>query len=231
VPALVQRYLERVLPPGGDVPRQVRITQAGEMWRKPGARPLPFTAVQELAVNEVAFSWRARFPIVPLVWLDVVDRYADGEGMLEARALGRVRVMRQDGPEISRGEAMRYLAELAWVPYAMLANRRLEWRELDEQTVDVATRVGPARPAVQLHFDTAGDLVAARCDARPRGEGKTSVPTPWAGSFSDFAVHTGVRLPTRGEARWELPDGPFTYWRGTITSVDLVGRHATVHES
>jgi hypothetical protein len=22
--------------------------------------------------------------------------------------------------------------------------------------------------------------------------------------------------------RWELPDGPFTYWRGTLTSLELV---------
>jgi hypothetical protein len=23
------------------------------------------------------------------------------------------------------------------------------------------------------------------------------------------------------EVRWELPQGPFTYWRGTVTSVEL----------
>jgi hypothetical protein len=46
------------------------------MWLKPGGRSMPFTAVEEFAVEEVAFSWRARFPIVPLVWLRVVDRYA-----------------------------------------------------------------------------------------------------------------------------------------------------------
>jgi hypothetical protein len=31
----------------------------------------------------------------------------------------------------------------------------------------------------------------------------------------------GVRIPTHGEVWWELPNGPFTYWRGTITSVQL----------
>jgi hypothetical protein len=30
-------------------------------------------------------------------------------------------------------------------------------------------------------------------------------------------------VPTRGEVRWDLADGPFTYWRGTITSLELLG--------
>jgi hypothetical protein len=47
------------------------------------------------------------------------------------------------------------------------------------------------------------------------------VTRPWAGRFSDYAVVGGIRIPTRGEVRWELPDGPFTYWRGTITSIEL----------
>lgn len=80
VPALVGRYLDGALPAGGSTPQQVRVTQVGEMCQKPGGRWLPFTAVEEFEVEDVAFSWRARFPIAPLVWLRVVDRYAAGEG-------------------------------------------------------------------------------------------------------------------------------------------------------
>ena len=49
------------------------------------AAGFPYTAVEVFAVEDVAFSWRAWFPIAPLVWLRVVDRYAAGEGLLEAR--------------------------------------------------------------------------------------------------------------------------------------------------
>ncbi len=31
----------------------------------------------------------------------------------------------------------------------------------------------------------------------------------------------GLRVPTRAEVRWELPEGPFTYWLGRITSLDV----------
>lgn len=177
VPALVRRYLDGALPAGGSTPQQVRVTQVGEMCQKPGGRWLPFTAVEEFAVEDVAFSWRARFPIAPLVWLRVVDRYAAGEGLLEARLWGLVRVMRARGQEASEGEVLRYLAELVWVPHAMVASRRLEWRGLDAQAVEVTTRVGSARATVRLEFDDTGDIVGTWCEARPYIEGKTSHAT------------------------------------------------------
>jgi hypothetical protein len=44
---------------------------------------------------------------------------------------------------------------------------------------------------------------------------------PWVGEFHDYRKLGGALIPTRGEVRWELPEGPFTYWRGTITSFEL----------
>ncbi len=43
----------------------------------------------------------------------------------------------------------------------------------------------------------------------------------WGGSFGDYSVLGGIRIPTQAEARWELPDGPFVYWRGRITSLEV----------
>jgi hypothetical protein len=87
-PPLVQRFVARALPADGAAPGRVRVAQSGEMWRKPGGRALRFTAVEELAVGEMSFSWRARFPFAPLLSLRVHDRYRAGEGALEGRLLG-----------------------------------------------------------------------------------------------------------------------------------------------
>src|SRR6266542_3258254 len=88
-PTLVRRYVERVLPPGGRLPRRVRIRQTSQMWRKPGGRRLPFTSVEEFAVEEVAFSWRARFPVLPLVSMRVLDGYAGGGGTARGATVRR----------------------------------------------------------------------------------------------------------------------------------------------
>jgi hypothetical protein len=220
LPSLVRRYLERAVPPDRPPPSHVRITQKGEMWQKPGARSIRFAAVQRLAVDRVAFSWRARFPMLGPIAIKVVDEYSGGEGRLEARVLG-LPVLRQRGPETAIGEALRYLAELPWVPYAMTQNRELEWRSLDERSVEVSSQVGREPIAVTLHFDEAGDIVRAACPARPRQVGKSWVPTPWAGEFGDYGALGGVRIPTSAKVRWEPQSAPFTYWQGNVSSLEL----------
>jgi hypothetical protein len=140
------------------------------MRQRPGGRAMRFSAAEELAVGRIAFSWRARFPLA----IRVFDGYSGGRGKLEARVLG-VPVMRQRGLDIAVGEAFRYLAELPLVPWAMEHNAELEWRELNDYSVEVAARVGGRRLAVTVEFDAAGDIVRAGCDTRPRKVGRTSM--------------------------------------------------------
>lgn len=105
----------------------------------------------------------------------VIDWYRAGDGGLEGKLWGLVRLVRARGPETARGEAMRYLAELPWVPQAMAANGELEWRQFDEATVEVATRVAWARVAVHRHFDMGGDIVGASADARRVWSGRRAL--------------------------------------------------------
>ena len=188
------------------------------MILKPGAKPRPFTATEEFAVDRVAFDWRARFPMLGPISMRVVDSYDGTDGRLEVRLLG-IPVQRKSGQELAQGEAFRYLAELAWAPQAILANPELVWREVDEQTVEVATRVQHEQIAVRLLFNEAGEITQTIAE-RPRLEAGNAITT-WIGEFADYQQLEGVRVPTRGEVSWQLPDGPFVYWRGRITSLDL----------
>jgi hypothetical protein len=70
-----------------------------------------------------------------------------------------------------------------------------------------------------LTFSGDGDLVRTEAD-RPRLESDNAI-VPWTGSYSDHRVVGDVRIPTHAEVRWELPDGPFTYWRSAITSLEM----------
>jgi hypothetical protein len=156
------------------------------MWRKPGGHALPFTAVEKFAVENVAFSWWARFPVLPLGSMRVLDGYAEGEGRLEARLFG-VPLMRVGGPKTAEGEAIRHLSELPWAPHAMVANRALEWADVDARTVEVATRVGAERVALRFPFDPAGDIVGGSAE-RPRTEGRKIVQRPWAGTITSLQL-------------------------------------------
>jgi hypothetical protein len=117
LPELVRRYLARALSPGKNVPATVRVQQqTGQMWTRPGARAMAFEATEDFAVEQVAFSWRARFPVVgPRARTSSIDLPA-ARGSYACRCSAR-RLQTQSGPETDVGQAMRYLAELAWAPH------------------------------------------------------------------------------------------------------------------
>jgi hypothetical protein len=219
LPDLIRSYLARSLPSERTVPAKVRVHQTGEMWKKRGARAMAFEATEDFAVDRVAFSWRARFPIVGPLAMTVVDGFGGGTGELRVSLLG-IPLQTQKGAETNVGEAMRYLAELVWAPQAIAANRELDWRAVDERTVEVVYDAAISA-TVRWEFDDAGDPVRAT-GVRPYPVGKTFVATRWGGDFGEYTNFGGTRAPSFGEAWWELPDGPFMYWRGRVAALELL---------
>jgi hypothetical protein len=215
VPDIVSRYVERNVASDTLHRQRVRFSQVGEMQLKPG-RWSPFRAEQEVAVEAVAFIWRATFHPVPFVPLRVRDWYRGGAAGLDARLWG-LPVVHASGRQVARGEAIRYLVELPLAPHAMALNTELEWRAVDESTAEVATLAGGVRVIALLHFDDAGDIVAASTEARPRMVGKQVVDTPLRGVYGEYREFDGARVPATAEVSWLLPDGRFTYFRCRVT--------------
>jgi hypothetical protein len=167
------------------------------MWQKPGGRGMRFTASQRFAVERVAFSWQARFPLVGSLAIKAVDDYADGEGKLEVRVLG-LPLQRQRGRETAIGEALRYLAELPWAPYAIANNRELEWHQTDNARVEVATRVDDEPLVVEFEFDGAGDIVRASSQTRLIQIEKRWVRRPLGRGVQDLFISRWHAHPHRG---------------------------------
>ena len=155
--------------------------------------------------------------LAPLLYAHVLDCYVRGEGFLEVSLFGSLRVARAGGPQIAKGELMRYLAELAWAPHAMLHNPHLSWREIDAITVEVSAQStnGPAR--VRLTSEN-GEIADIEADDRPRTVDGRTVPTRWCGHFFDYREIGGCRIPTGAVVSWILDGGPFECWRGRITA-------------
>jgi hypothetical protein len=112
--------------------------------------------------------------------LRVVDAYDRGAGDLAISLFG-LPLQRQRGPETTIGEALRYLAELPFVPPALAGNRELEFWEIDKRQVEVATTVAGERLTVTLELNESGDIVRTSSTMRKlrrHGEWRS---TPWGG--------------------------------------------------
>ena len=220
VPPIIRSYLRRAVS-GRPAPKVVCLRQSAEMRGSPGDSWRPLTATQLIGIHEPGFVWVAQMQVAPLLSARILDCYESGNGLLEARLFGSLRLARAAGPETSKGELMRYLAELPWAPHAMLHNPFLEWRELDPSMVEVSAEStgGPAR--VRLIFEN-GDVVRADAEDRPRLVGGRTIPTRWGAQCFDYREIDGCRVPTRAVVSWFLESGPFDYFRGSLTAWRLM---------
>jgi hypothetical protein len=107
----------------------VRLTQTGRMKRSLDTQSwMAFTATQTISTRTCEFDWRAKAG--PIGIISARDALENGEGRLDITAFGLIPIARADHtPALVRGELLRYLAELAWAPAAILLNTALRWRE------------------------------------------------------------------------------------------------------
>jgi hypothetical protein len=219
VPTIIQSFTRRATRET-PVPNTVWLRQRGEMRANLRGSWKPFTADQVISIHEAGFAWLARMQAAPLAPARILDCYVDGEGLLDARLFGSLPLACAAGPQADKGELMRYLAELAWAPHAMLHNPQLSWREIDASTVEVSAESQAGRARVRLIFED-GDITRVEADDRPRMVGRRIVPTRWQGRCFDYREVNGCRIPTRAVVSWLLENGPLEYWRGTVTAFRL----------
>jgi hypothetical protein len=221
IPEIVKAFAHRA---GGRVngASVVRVVQSAEMKLQADQPFFRIDAVQLSGTRDPGFVWDARGSMASVIPIRVVDSYVAGKGWLEARIAGSIPVANATGAAVSKGEAMRFLAEFTWNPDSLVNAAGLTWRQLDDATVEVTmlTEGGPA--TVRLLFDAAGDIVGIEADDRQMGTETDSPPTRWIGRFRDYASIGAYRVPRFGEVAWVLPAGEFVYWRGEILSLTPV---------
>ncbi len=226
LPPAVERYLRAVLPPGQPIIAAASFVQRGEMNMADAegnvaARWKPFTSTQRVVVRRPGFDWDARIQVAPGTQAFVHDAYALGEGLLEARLFGLFRLADQRGtPAAAQGELLRFLAETAWYPTALLPGQGVTWQELDPTAARATLVDGATTATLDVRFGSDGLIETVTAAARSRAVGQGAVATPWQGRFWNYAERRGVLVPLDGEVAWLLPSGPWPYWRGRLEAVD-----------
>jgi hypothetical protein len=222
LPAPVQRYFRAALTEGQPIIGAVTIKMAGLFNMSATAvQWKPFSSWQRVVTRRPGFIWNARISMMrPGLAVRVVDSYIAGKGLLHAAMLGLFTVAKvEGGGEIARGEFMRFLAEAAWYPTALLPSQGVHWESFGEHSANASIVDGPLTLTLLFRFNDAGLIDSVRAEARGGMLGNKVVMMPWECSMSDYAVRDGMTVPITGEAAWMRPDGRKPYFHGTIRSL------------
>jgi hypothetical protein len=189
------------------------MSPTGEQWQ-------PFTSRQRVTTRRPGFLWDASMAMAPGVKLRVVDSYIAGKGLLHATIQGLFTMaeMRGEG-EIARGEFMRWFAEVAWYPTALLPSQGVHWQAVDEHSANATVVDGPLTLTLLFGFNDFGLMGSFRAEARGGMVGKKMVMAPWEGIWSNYQRRDGVLVPFTGEVAWIRPDRRKSYFVGTVTAL------------
>ena len=223
LPPVVQRYFRSVLRDGAPMIAAATVQHVGtfNMSSNGGEQWHPFTSTQRVVTRRPGFVWNGRVKMAPGLAVHVHDAYVAGEGLLQPAVAGLFTLadLRDRGGDVAQGELMRFFAEAAWYPTALLPSQGVRWQAVDERSARATLADGPITLTLLFRFAADGTMESVRADARGRAVQGQIVPTPWEGVWSNVADRDGMRVPLSGEVAWLTAEGRKPYWRGTVTAL------------
>jgi hypothetical protein len=221
LPAPVKRYFRAVLKDGQPIISAATVEHIGIFnLKQPGEQWKPFTSKQRVVTRRPGFVWNGRIAMVPGIAVYVHDAYVGGEGILNPALLGLFSLADQiEARVLAQGEFVRFFAEAAWYPTALLPSQGVHWDAVNDRSAKATLVDGTLSVVMLVSFNEADLIESVRVEARGAAVGKTIVMTPWEGRMSNYQTRDGMLIPLTGEASWLGPKGRAPYWRGTISSL------------
>jgi hypothetical protein len=219
LPEPVRRHLALAIAPGTPLAVSARLRMRGSIRV---GRWLPFRARQVLNPHR-GFVWTARAAGL----IAGVDRYLDGDGLLDWKLAGLATVAHGEGPDVSRSAAGRAGAEGIWLPTALLPRFGARWSAPARDRVTVAFQVGETPLELQLRLDETGRIVSLAFDrwGDPDGGGRFGWHR-FGGEVTGYATFGGLTIPSAGRLGWGWDTDRWDrgeFFRYRITELQPVG--------
>ncbi|MGH8637757.1 MAG: DUF6920 family protein [Burkholderiales bacterium] len=213
LPDPVATFFRRALPFGERPATSVRIEQEGAILL--GRRWRAFTATHVMSAGPPAFAWDARVKMAPMLHVTVRDSLIDGVGSMRADFGRLFTVARQEGGcAMNAGALHRYLAEATWMPSALLPRFGIAWRPVDASRAVATLAEDKATVSLEFTFNGVGEVTRVFTPVRFRATKGRFEPTPWMGTFTNYAARHGMWVPTEAEVSWQIDGEWQACWRG-----------------
>ncbi|WP_024332844.1 DUF6544 family protein [Gordonia hirsuta] len=207
LPEPARRWLTAAIAPGTPLTTTVELVQHGRIkigsWRR-------FWAHQIISGD--GYLWASTTRVLGLP-VRGYDRLIDGRGDLVHRIAGKIAVVDESGPDVSRSAAGRLVCELCWVPAATLGPD-VTWSAVDDDTARVSLDYAGATYDAEFTIDAAGGLRSVRTrrwaslDGQPYRLHEFGAQIHRSGTFGGFTVPQHVTVGY-GFGGSEWPAGAF----------------------
>lgn len=131
------------------------------------------------------------------------DRYVDGQGAMDWKLFGLVRVIHAEGPDVSRSSAGRAGDKAVWVPTALLPRFGVTWSATDAHHITASYRADETELELHYTLDYEARVRSIALDRwRDADDTGTSGFYRFGHETTRYSAFDGVTIPSAGRAGW-----------------------------
>jgi hypothetical protein len=222
LPPPVQRYLRFTGSVGQPRVQAVRARFGGFLQGGRGEPWMPMTARQVSFFDEPArfFLVSATQAGIPF---EAFHRFVGPSATFAVKVASLVTVTDAKGPEMDRSETVTHFNDMVLLAPPTLVSPAIRWEAVDDRTARATFTRGAVTIRAELEFDGEGRVTGFRSDDRSMAskDGSSFRKARWSTPVHEYRAFGAHRLASRGEAVWDLPDGPHEYARFEFLDVEF----------
>lgn len=150
-----------------------------------------------------------------------IHLYKDQTAIMLVKIFGLFTVVDAKGKEMNQGETVTLFNDMCFMAPASLIDRNIEWKEIDNNTIDAKYTNGNITVSATLHFNDDGELVNFISNDRfETTDGKTYKNYPWMTPVTGYINVNGYRLPSGAKLIYKRPDEDFCYGEFNLVNIE-----------
>lgn len=151
---------------------------------------------------------------------DGLHLYLEDSATMQIKVGGLVKVANASGKKMTQSETVTLFNDMCIFAPATLIDSTIQWKEIDNLTVEAKFSNAGYSISAKLFFDASGALIDFSSEDRyESSDGKTYNNYRWSTPIKNYKSFGNRNIPTYGEAIWHKPEGPFIYAKFDIQEV------------
>ena len=220
LPAIVQKFLHYSGTIGKEKVLNFRAEFEGGIRSKSTEDFMPLKSVQYNFTDKPArlFYIVAKKKGIPAKGIHL---YRDQTAIMLIKIFGLFTVVDARGKEMNQGETVTLFNDMCFMAPASLIDRNIEWKEIDNKTIDAKFTNGSITISATLYFTEEGELANFLSNDRfETADGKIYKNYPWLTPVTGYTNMNGYRLPSGAKLIYKHPDEDFCYGEFNLISIE-----------
>lgn len=206
--------------PDTPLANSVHLTMRGNIRLAPDQDWMPLQAEELLSTQ--GFIWKATAG-KGAMQMQGTDYYTNGNGRMRFSLWGLIPVVNAHNPDVMRSAIGRWIGECFWLPSALLPQRGVSWRAIDDNTIQASLNADNQPITLTFRIDDQGRLLKSSfLRWGDQTEDKHYAEIPFGGEYQAEQTFDGYTIPSQMGAGWWIgTERYFEFFRVTIDQAEF----------